>query len=73
VVPGVAKHGLNDFHRYGYGGPCPTEVLISILFQALRALDTYINLNAGATKSEVLDAIRGHVLTEEKLTGYYRR
>ena len=41
-------------------------------FLKLYALDTYINLNAGATNSEVLDAIRGGVLTEEKLTGLYR-
>lgn len=41
-------------------------------FFKLYALDTYINLNAGATNSEVLDAIRGGVLTEEKLTGLYR-
>jgi hypothetical protein len=42
-------------------------------FFKLYALDTYINLNAGATKSEVLDAIREYVLTEEKLTGFYLR
>jgi Raf kinase inhibitor-like YbhB/YbcL family protein len=71
-VLGGAKHGLNDFHRYGYGGPCPPGGTHRYFFK-LYAVDTHIDLNAVSTKSEVLDAIKGHILTEGKLMGRYSR
>ncbi|MCR4289840.1 MAG: YbhB/YbcL family Raf kinase inhibitor-like protein [Candidatus Scalindua sp.] len=67
-----AKHGLNDFRKYGYGGPCPPEGTHRYFFK-LYAVNIHIDLNAGATKNEVLNAIEGHILAEGKLMGRYRR
>jgi len=71
-VLGGAKHGVNDFHKYGYGGPCPPGGTHRYFFK-LYAVDTEVNLNPGATKDEVLDAIKGHVLAEGQLMGRYSR
>jgi Raf kinase inhibitor-like YbhB/YbcL family protein len=71
-VLGGVKQGLNDFRKYGYGGPCPPGGTHRYFFK-LYALDTQVDLNAGATKNEVLNAIKGHILAEGKLMGCYSR
>ncbi|MGR3302347.1 MAG: YbhB/YbcL family Raf kinase inhibitor-like protein [Candidatus Scalindua sp.] len=69
---GGAKHGINDFRKYGYGGPCPPGGTHRYFFR-LYAVDTEVDLDPGATKGEVLEAIKGHVLAEGQLMGRYRR
>ncbi len=71
-VLGGARHGVNDFRKYGYGGPCPPGGTHRYFFK-LYAVDTEVGLNAGATKDEVLGAINGHVLAEGQLMGRYSR
>ena len=71
-VLGGAKHGVNDFHKYGYGGPCPPGGTRRYFFK-LYAVDTVVDLDPGATKDEVLDAIKGHVLAQGQLMGRYSR
>ena len=71
-VLGGATHGLNDFRKYGYGGPCPPGGTHRYFFK-LYAVDTQVDLNAGATKNEVLSAIKGHILAEGQLMGRYSR
>jgi len=71
-VLGGAKHGLNDFKKYGYGGPCPPGGTHRYFFK-LYAVDIQVDLNAGATKKEVLDTIKGHILAEGQLMGRYSR
>ncbi len=71
-VLGGVKQGLNDFRRYGYGGPCPPGGTHRYFFK-LYAVDTQVDLNAGATKNEILNAIKGHVLAEGELMGRYSR
>jgi phosphatidylethanolamine-binding protein (PEBP) family uncharacterized protein len=39
----------------------------------LYALGTQLNLSPGATKQQLLDAIKGHVLAEAELIGTYER
>ena len=67
-----AKHGINDFRKYGYGGPCPPGGMHRYFFK-LYAVDTEIDLKPGATKGKVLDAIKGHILAEGQLMGRYSR
>ena len=62
-VLGGAKHGVNDFHKYGYGGPCPPGGTHRYFFK-LYAVNTVVDLDPGATKDEVLDAVKGHVLAQ---------
>ncbi len=68
-----AVQGVNDFGKIGYGGPCPPPGKPHRYFFKLYAVDTMLNLRAGATKGEVLKAIKGHVLGEAQLIGLYRR
>ncbi len=67
-----AKQGRNDFRRIGYGGPCPPGGTHRYFFK-LYALDTVLNLPAGATKAELLKAMEGHILAHGQLMGKYRR
>jgi Raf kinase inhibitor-like YbhB/YbcL family protein len=67
-----AKQGMNDFRKIGYGGPCPPGGTHRYFFK-LYALDTEINLEAGATKAELLEAMEGHILAEGQMIGRYER
>lgn len=64
--------GENDFGRVGYGGPCPPGGTHRYFFK-LYALDTGLDLQPGATKRELLNAMEGHILEETKLVGRYSR
>ncbi len=68
-----AFQGLNDFKRVGYGGPCPPPGKSHRYFFKLYALDKVLDLKSRATKSQVLDACKGHILAEAKLMGRYGR
>jgi Raf kinase inhibitor-like YbhB/YbcL family protein len=67
-----ARHGKNDFGRFGYGGPCPPGGTHRYFFK-LYALDTLINLDSGITKAQLLEAMEGHILDEGQLMGKYKR
>lgn len=67
-----AKHGTNDFRRLGYGGPCPPGGTHRYFFK-LYALDLELNLQSGATKARVEEAMKGHILAEGQLMGKYKR
>lgn len=68
-----AKHGVNDFRKTGYGGPCPPPGKPHRYFFKLYALDAPTNLKPHATKAQVLRAIEGHVLGQAELMGTYKR
>jgi len=66
------RQGINDFKRAGYGGPCPPGGTHRYYFK-LYALDADINLGERAGKSELENAMKGHVLAEAQLMGRYAR
>lgn len=68
-----ALQGLNDFKRIGYGGPCPPPGKAHRYYFKLYALDVTLNLKPRATKAQVLDASKGHVLAEAQLMGRFAR
>jgi Raf kinase inhibitor-like YbhB/YbcL family protein len=68
-----AKQGVNDFRKTAYGGPCPPPGAAHRYFFRLYALDAATNLNPRATKQQVLDAIKGHIVAEAELMGKYGR
>jgi Raf kinase inhibitor-like YbhB/YbcL family protein len=72
--PSGGVHGRNDFGESGWGGPAPPRGhgMHHYVFR-LFALDTRLGLPAGASRSELEQAMQGHVLAEAKLTGTYRR
>ena len=72
TLPDGAVSGTNDFRKFGYGGPCPPSGTHRYFFK-LYALDTLLALGPGASKKQVLDAMKGHVLSQGQLMGKYRR
>ena len=64
--------GRNDFDRVGYGGPNPPPGEPHRYHFELFALDTALELEAGAKRAQVEQAMRGHVLAHAKLMGRYR-
>jgi Raf kinase inhibitor-like YbhB/YbcL family protein len=73
TLPDGAKQGLNDFRKVGYGGPCPPPGPAHRYFFKLYALDAPTNLKPRATKQQLLDAMKGHILAEAQLMGRYQR
>ena len=67
-----ALQGLNDFGHFGYGGPCPPSGTHHYRF-TLYAVDIRLNLKAGASKPQLLDAMKGHILAETRLIALYKR
>jgi Raf kinase inhibitor-like YbhB/YbcL family protein len=72
ALPNGARQGMTDFHRVGYGGPCPPSGTHRYFFK-LYALDTTLNLPTEATKSVLEDTMRGHILAQTEFIGKYRR
>lgn len=72
-LPSGAQQGKNDFGRLGYGGPCPPPGRSHRYRFTVYALDQPLELTAGASKKQVLDAIQGHILAQGQLTGTYQR
>ncbi len=68
-----SMQGMTDFGRPGYGGPCPPPGKPHRYFFKVYALDMKINLPAGASKSQVESAMKGHILAEGVLMGKYQR
>lgn len=67
-----AKHGMTDFRRIGYGGPCPPSGTHRYYFK-LYALDIMLDLETGITKDQLLKAMEGHILSQGQLMGKYKR
>jgi Raf kinase inhibitor-like YbhB/YbcL family protein len=72
TLPNGVKQGTTDFGRTGYGGPCPPSGTHRYFFK-IYALDTMLDLPAGARKSDLLRAMENHILAEGQLMGKYKR
>lgn len=67
-----AVHGSNSWDSIGYGGPCPPGGEHRYFFK-LYALDRVLELEAGANKEQVLEAMEGGILAQTELMGTYSR
>jgi Raf kinase inhibitor-like YbhB/YbcL family protein len=67
-----SRNGTNGARKPGYTGPCPPSGTHHYHFK-LYALDTVLSLNLGATKDQLLDAMKGHILEQAELVGTYSR
>lgn len=72
-LPSEALQGKNDFGNIGYGGPCPPPGRAHRYQFTLYALERPLDLGMGASKKQVLDAMRGHILAQGQLIGTYQR
>ena len=68
-----ALQGRNDFQGIGYGSPCPPVGSPHRYRFTLYALDRQLELEAEASKRQVLDAMQGHILAQAQLVGTYQR
>ena len=66
-----ARQGTNDFGRIGYRGPCPPHGRAHRYFFRLYALDTALNLEAGASRHDLDRAMKGHVLAQADWMGTF--
>ena len=62
--------GAGTRGELGYGGPRPPDREHRYFFK-LFALDSHLNLESGATKQQVLDALEGCVLDSTELIGRF--
>ena len=71
-LPGGGIQGRNDGGRVGYMGPCPPSGTHRYYFR-LYALDAELNLQPGAGKDDLEQAMQGHLLQKAELMGRYRK
>jgi Raf kinase inhibitor-like YbhB/YbcL family protein len=72
-LAGGGLQGKNAAQRVSYVGPCPPIGPPHHYTFTLYALDITLDLSAGATKKQVLEAMEGHILGEAQLVGLYQR
>ena len=65
--------GNNDFGNIGYGGPCPPGHSQHRYVFDLYALDAFLSLPSGASRRQVEEAMKGHILARGRLVAHYGR
>jgi Raf kinase inhibitor-like YbhB/YbcL family protein len=70
--PSGSVDGKNSWGRMGYGGPCPPRGTHRYFFK-LYALDSTLDLQSGADKAKLLQAMERHILAQAELMGTYAR
>lgn len=71
-LPKDTQQGMTDFGKIGWGGPCPPNGQHRYFFK-LYGLDSTVDLMPGATKAQVENAIKKHIIEEAQLIGLYKR
>lgn len=71
-LPAGTLSGLNDWHRTGYGGPCP-PIGRHRYFHKLYALDQMLPDLGKPTKAALEAKIKGHVIAQAELVGTYQK
>ncbi len=73
VLDDGSRQGVNDFQRFGYGGPCPPPGKPHRYIFTLYALDAPLPLGGRVRKERVVAAMQTHVLGKATVTGTYKR
>jgi Raf kinase inhibitor-like YbhB/YbcL family protein len=69
-----AKQGKNDFGKVGYGGPNPPAGKAHHYNFKIYALDGMLDLPEGAaTRSQLVQAMNGHILAHGQVVGTYQK
>jgi hypothetical protein len=64
---------MNDFGKIGYSGPCPPGGATHRYTFKVYGLDAMLDLPPGATKADLIGAMRGHVIQYGETTALYTR
>jgi len=62
--------GMTSFQRTGYDGPAPPDKEHTYRF-SIFALDTKLGLDPKTTKTELMKAMKGHILEQDTLLGTF--
>ena len=65
----VGKNSSGNLH---YDGPCPPSGMHRYFFK-LYALDSTLSLSPGATKEQLLNSMKGHILAQGELMGTFSK
>ena len=68
-----ARQGRNSFHKGGYNGPCPPAGATHRYFFRLYALDGKLDLAAGASRAQLDEAMKGHMLAQAEYMGTFHK
>jgi Raf kinase inhibitor-like YbhB/YbcL family protein len=68
-----AVQGRNSYQHNRYDGPCPPGNETHTYHFHLFALDQYLDLPEGATRTQVVTEMQGHILAEAELTAPFSR
>jgi Raf kinase inhibitor-like YbhB/YbcL family protein len=71
-TPSGARHGRNTAGDMAYAGPCPPPGKPHRYFFRLYALDIMLSLQPGATRAELEEAMKQHILAQGTLMGTYQ-
>ncbi len=72
TLPNNVYQGVNSFGSMGYGGPCPPSGTHRYIFTVF-ALSKLLDLDPGASKRQVENAIQNRILGKAQLMGKYSR
>ena len=67
------ERGRNSMGNTRYEGPCPPIGENHQYYFRLYAVDTLLDFGEGATRAQVIDALREHTLEETETIGAYQR
>lgn len=70
--PMTGKTGTNSFGQQSYSGPCPPSDTHRYFFKLL-ALDTVLDLPAGADRQTIEAAMQGHEVETAQVIGTYSK
>lgn len=73
VQPIRAVQGSNSFGKIGYMGPCPPKGKLHRYYFKVFGLDKMLDLNPGASKSDLETAMKGHILQKGEAIATYAR
>jgi Raf kinase inhibitor-like YbhB/YbcL family protein len=71
-LPPGTREGENDWHRTGYGGPCPPVGRHRYFFK-LYALDMVLPDLGKPNRARLLSEMEGHIVDKAELVGLYQR
>ena len=66
------RQGINDFGKIGYGGPKPPAGKSHRYFFKVYEINILLGLEPGATKKNLLEAMKNHVVGYGELMGTYK-
>jgi Raf kinase inhibitor-like YbhB/YbcL family protein len=69
-----AVQGVSGFRRPGYRGPAPPKPgRVHEYHFIVYALDAPLEVQAGLTKTQLLEAMKGHIIGQGEIVGTYER